>query len=39
MKYFGGLSNVEIAYALNVSIATVKRDWDAARTWLQARLV
>ncbi len=38
MKYFGGLSNIEIAYALNVSIATVKRDWDTARTWLRAKL-
>ena len=38
MRYFGGLSNAEIAYALEVSIATVKRDWDAAKEWLQNEL-
>lgn len=38
MKYFGGLSNAEIAYALEISIATVKRDWDTAKQWLQGQL-
>lgn len=34
MRYFGGLSNLEVADALSISEATVKRDWDTARTWL-----
>lgn len=38
MRYFGGLSNQEIADALNSSLATVKRDWTVAKTWLQKTL-
>lgn len=38
MRYFGGLSNPEVAAALEISEATVKRDWDLARTWLLHRL-
>ena len=38
MRYFGGMTNVEIAYALDISIATVKRDWDIAKEWLRTRL-
>jgi RNA polymerase sigma factor (TIGR02999 family) len=34
MKFFGGLSNQEIADALNVSERTVGREWQAARLWL-----
>ncbi len=34
LKVFSGLQNDEIAALLNVSVATVKRDWDAARTML-----
>lgn len=34
MRYFGGLPLAEIAQALDVSLATVKRDWDVARTLL-----
>jgi len=34
LRYVGGLSEREAAEALNVSIATVKRDWGFARTWL-----
>ena len=33
-RYFGGLSVEETAEALDVSEATVKRDWAAARLWL-----
>jgi RNA polymerase sigma factor (TIGR02999 family) len=33
-RFFGGLSNEEVALALSVSAATVKRDWRAARAWL-----
>lgn len=38
MRFFGGLSEEEIAAALNTSVSTVKRDWAFARAWLRARL-
>lgn len=38
MRFFGGLSEVEAAEALGVSIATIKRDWTFARAWLFDRL-
>jgi DNA-directed RNA polymerase specialized sigma24 family protein len=34
LKIFSGLQNDEIAALLNVSVATVKRDWEAARALL-----
>ena len=38
MRYFGGLSNQEVADGLNVSLATVKRDWIVAKSWLMCAL-
>ena len=38
MRYFGGLTEEEIAYALGVSPKTVKRDWQAAQAWLYGEL-
>lgn len=38
MRYFGGLTNQEVASALDISLATVKRDWDIARAWLLREL-
>jgi RNA polymerase sigma factor (TIGR02999 family) len=38
LRFFGGLSEAEIADVLHVSVITVKRDWKAARAWLMARL-
>ena len=38
MRFFGGLTEQEIADVLQVSIATVKRDWEFARSWLLAQL-
>lgn len=38
MRFFGGLKEQEIAGALAVSLATVKRDWEFARSWLLAQL-
>lgn len=37
-RYFGGLSLEEIAEAMHVSLATVKRDLRFARAWLAAEL-
>ena len=39
MRYFGGMSNQEIASALDISLATVKRDWEVAKTWLLRQLL
>ena len=38
MRFFGGLSQEETAEALNVSMATVRRDWSLARAWLAREL-
>ena len=38
MRYFAGLSEVDIASALGVTERTVRRDWDKARTLLFAAL-
>ena len=37
-RYFGGLTIDETAEALEVSAATVKREWLMARAWLQREL-
>jgi len=34
LRFFTGLSIVETAEALDLSKATVNRDWVAARAWL-----
>jgi RNA polymerase sigma factor (TIGR02999 family) len=38
LKYFGGLSNEEIAEVLKVHTNTVTRDWNMARAWLYKEL-
>lgn len=38
MKFFGGLTNEEIAEVLKISPDTVKRDWRFARNWLLREL-
>lgn len=38
LRYFGGLSEEEIAETLDVSTRTVRRDWSAARAWLYREL-
>lgn len=35
LRFFGGLSIEETAVVMNVSPATVKREWTTARIWLQ----
>lgn len=37
-RFFAGLTVDEIASALKVSPATVKRDWATAKLWLRSRL-
>ena len=38
MRYFVDMEIEEIATCLDISSATVKRDWQFARAWLRARL-
>jgi RNA polymerase sigma factor (sigma-70 family) len=38
LRYFGGLSNEEVAEALGVSRATVQRDLRLAKAWLVREL-
>ena len=37
-RFFGGLSLEETGHVLDISMATVEREWQAARAWLYARL-
>lgn len=38
LRYFSGLTIKETAEVLNISPATVKRDWKMAKTWLRVEL-
>lgn len=38
LKFFGGLSIEETAEVLDISHATVERDWKSARAWLRQQL-
>lgn len=38
MRFFGGLTNNEIAEALGISTATVQRQWMSAKAWLHHEL-
>ncbi|MBI4911036.1 MAG: sigma-70 family RNA polymerase sigma factor [Acidobacteria bacterium] len=38
LRYFGGLTEKEAAEVLSISVATLKRDWEAGRAWLVGRL-
>ncbi len=38
MRFFGGLSNAEIAEALDISERTVGREWHSAKLWLTREL-
>ena len=37
-RFFGGMSDDELAQVMGVSDRTVRRDWVKARTWLHSRL-
>lgn len=39
LRFFGGLSNAEIAEVLDVSSDTVTRDWQFAKVWLRNELM
>ncbi len=39
LRYFAGLTCVETAAALDVSVGTVERDWRFVRAWLRTELV
>ena len=34
LKFFAGMTNVEVAETLNISRSSVDRHWDCARNWL-----
>jgi RNA polymerase sigma-70 factor, ECF subfamily len=38
LRFFGGLSLEETGHVLHISVATVEREWQAARAWLYSRL-
>jgi len=38
LRFFGGLTELEMAEVLGVSVSSVKRDWLFARAWLLAHL-
>jgi RNA polymerase sigma-70 factor, ECF subfamily len=38
LRYFGGLSEHEVAELLSISRSTVTREWQTARTWLYRRM-
>ncbi|HEX9000806.1 MAG TPA: sigma-70 family RNA polymerase sigma factor [Blastocatellia bacterium] len=38
LKFFGGLSEEEIAEVMTLSLRTVQRDWSLARAWLYKEL-
>ena len=38
LRYFGGLTEEEIVAALDVSLRTVRRDWNFAKAWLAREL-
>lgn len=39
LRYFGGLSVEETAEAMNVSAATIKREWRVAKLWLHDQVM
>ena len=38
LRFFGGVTEADAAEVLGISIATLKRDWDFAKTWLASQL-
>lgn len=38
LRFFGGYTDAEIAETLEISVPTVRRDWEFARAWLLSRM-
>jgi DNA-directed RNA polymerase specialized sigma24 family protein len=38
LRFFGGLTETETAEALQISLTTLRRDWDFARSWMASQL-
>ena len=38
LRFFGGLDSGEVAHVLDVSVATVERDWRFAKAWLESEI-
>ena len=38
LRFFGGLTNLEIGEQIGVSLRTVKSDWRFAKAWLYREL-
>jgi len=38
LRFFGGLSNAEVAEAMSISPRTVEREWSLARAWLHQKI-
>jgi RNA polymerase sigma factor (TIGR02999 family) len=38
LRYFGGYTDKEVLEVLDMSLATVRRDWEFARSWLFNRM-
>lgn len=38
LRFFGGLTEAEAAEALEISVSTLRRDWEFARMWLYDKL-
>jgi RNA polymerase sigma factor (TIGR02999 family) len=38
LRFFGGYTDQEVGEALGVSLATIRRDWEFARSWLFDRM-
>jgi RNA polymerase sigma factor (TIGR02999 family) len=38
LRFFGGMTNAEVAEHLGVSIRTIEGDWTHARAWLKREL-
>ena len=38
LRFYGGLTEQEVAEVLEVSLGTVERDWRIARAWLRKQM-
>jgi RNA polymerase sigma factor (TIGR02999 family) len=38
LRYFGGLTDEEIALAIGINVRTVRRDWAMARAWFRKQM-